>query len=98
MTQVSVQKFSFLFISIIAYSIQGSVNMNRKQKLGKLFARMFVMVKKNKELFASTFNEITASVRCASIIVVLNAKFALLLAAHENKKYGDNRRSSTTVP
>ena len=55
--------------------------------------------KKNKELFASTLDRIPASVRCvSSIIVVLNAKFALLLAAHANKKYGENRRSTTTVP
>ena len=39
------------------------------------------------ELFASTLNEIPASVRCvSSMIVVLNAKFARLLAAHANEK------------
>ena len=55
--------------------------------------------KKSKELFASFLNGIPISVRCvSSIIVVLNAKFALLLAAHANKKYGENRRSPTTVP
>ena len=60
---------------------------------------MFVMAKKFKELFASTLNGITASVRyVSSLIVVLNAKFALLLAAHANKKYGENRRSPATVP
>ena len=43
--------------------------------------------KKIKELFASTLNRIPASVKCvSSIIVVLNAKFARLLAAHANKK------------
>ena len=37
--------------------------------------------KKFKELFASTLNRIPASVRCVySMIVVLNAKFARLLA------------------
>ena len=47
---------------------------------------MFVMVK-NKELFASTLNRITASVRCAfSIMVVLNVKLTRLIAAHANKK------------
>ena len=43
--------------------------------------------KKIKELFASTLNRITASVRCvSSIIVVLNTKLARLLAAHVDKK------------
>ena len=43
--------------------------------------------KKIKELFASTLNEITASFRCVSfMIVVLNAKLTLLIAAHANKK------------
>ena len=47
---------------------------------------MFVMAKK-KELFASILYGIPASVRCVSaMIVVLNAKFARLLAAHANKK------------
>ena len=42
--------------------------------------------KKIQELFASTLNEIPASVRCEfSMMVVLNAKFSLLLAAHANK-------------
>ena len=48
---------------------------------------MFVMANKIKELFASTFNGITASVRCvSSIIVVLNARLTQLIAAHANKK------------
>ena len=48
---------------------------------------MFVMAKKFKELFASTLNGITASVRCvSSVIVVLNAKLAQLITAHANKK------------
>ena len=43
--------------------------------------------KKIKELFASTLNGITASVRCVfSNIVVLNAKLIRLIAAHANKK------------
>ena len=55
--------------------------------------------KKIKELFASTLDRILISVRCVSfMIVVLNAKFALLLAAHANKKCGENRRSPTKVP
>ena len=45
--------------------------------------------KKNKELFASTLNRIPASVRCLSSIVVLNAKFARLRAAHAKKKDGE---------
>ena len=48
---------------------------------------MFVMAKKIKELFVSTLNEVTASVRCvSSMIVVLNAKLTRLIAAHANKK------------
>ena len=43
--------------------------------------------KKIKELFASTLNGITASVRCvSSIIVVLNAKLTQLIVVHANKK------------
>ena len=54
---------------------------------------------KIKELFASTLNGITASVRCmSSILVVLNARFARLLTAHTNKKDDEKRRSPTTVP
>ena len=42
--------------------------------------------KKIKELFASTLDRKPISVRCvSSMIVVLNAKFSLLLAAHANK-------------
>ena len=60
---------------------------------------MFVMAKKSKELFASTLNRIPISVRCvSSMIVVINAKFSLLLATHENKKHGENRRNPTRVP
>ena len=60
---------------------------------------MFVMAKKIKELFASTLNGIPASVRCvSSVTVVLNAKFARLIAAHTNKKSGEKRRSPTRVP
>ena len=55
------------------------------------------MTKKIKELFASTLNGITASVRCASsIIVVLNTKLERLIAAH--KKAGEQRRSPAKVP
>ena len=41
--------------------------------------------KKSKELFASTLNGMPISVKCvSSMIVVLNAKFTRLLAAHAN--------------
>ena len=56
----------------------------------QIFSRMFVMAK-NKELFASTLDRIPISVRCvSSMIIVLNAKVALLLAAHAKQKYGEN--------
>ena len=43
--------------------------------------------KKIKELFASTLDKKPISVRCvSSMVVVLKAKFALLLAAHANQK------------
>ena len=48
--------------------------------------------KKIKELFASTLNGVTASVRCvSSIIVVLNAKLTRLIAAHTNRKHHRGR-------
>ena len=59
---------------------------------------MFVMAKKIKELFASTLNKITASVRCvSSIVVILNAKLTRLIAAHANKKDNEKRKSSRRV-
>ena len=58
---------------------------------------MFAMSKKLEAFFASTLNGSPASVRCvSSMIVVLNAKFARLLAAHA-KKDGEKRRSPTRV-
>ena len=43
--------------------------------------------KKSKELFASPLNRITVSVRCvSSMIDVINAKFAQLLAAVRNEE------------
>ena len=64
--------------------------MNRNGNLANFF--LFVCnSKKIKELFASTLDRKPISVRCvSSMIVVLNAKFALLLAAHANRKYGEN--------
>ena len=50
-------------------------------------------------MFASTLDGMPISVRCVScMIVVLNAKFALLFAAHANKKNDENRKSPTIVP
>ena len=55
--------------------------------------------RKIKELFASTLNGITASVRCvSSIIVVLNANLTRLCAAHANKKDSENLKSPKRVP
>ena len=54
-----------------------------------VISRNYSNDKKIKELFASTLDRIPISVRCvSSMIVVLNVNFALLLAAHANKKYG----------
>ena len=54
--------------------------------------------KKIKELIASTLYGKPASVRCvSSMIVVLNAKFARLLAAHANRKDGEKRISPARV-
>ena len=54
------------------------------------FAIFFLYVcngKKIKELFASALNGIPASVRCVSfMIIVLNAKFARLLAARKQRR------------
>ena len=60
---------------------------------------MFVMAKESIELFASTLNGITASVRCvSSMIVVLNAKLTRLVTGRVNKNDGEKRRSPTIVP
>ena len=54
--------------------------------------------KEIKELFASTLNRITASVRCvSSIIVVLNAKLTRLIVAHANKLDSKKRKSPERV-
>ena len=64
--------------------------MNRNGN-SQFFSRMFVMAKKIKQLFTSTLNGLTASVRCvSSMIVVLNSKLARL-------KDGEKRRSPTRV-
>ena len=55
--------------------------------------------KKIIELFASTLNRITASVRSvSSIIVVLNAKLTRLITAHANKIVSEKRKSPKRVP
>ena len=65
--------------------MQGIIDMNRNGNSANCFS-YGCNGKKVKELFASTLNGITASVRCvSSIIVVLNAKFTRLLAAHTRR-------------
>ena len=55
--------------------------------------------KKIKELFASTLDRINISVRCvSSMIVVLNAKFALLFAARANKSMAGKKRPFSGYP
>ena len=72
--------------------------MNRNGNLANLFSYV-CNGKEIKELFTSTLDGILMSVRCvSSIIFVLNAKFARLLAAHANKTDSEKRRSLTTVP
>ena len=71
--------------------------MNRNGNSANVFSYVCIG-KKTKELFASTLNEITASVRCvSSIIVVLNAKLTRLIAAHANKKDSEKRKSLKRV-
>ena len=72
--------------------------MNRNRNSANFFS--FVCNgKKIIELFASTLNRITASVRSvSSIIVVLNAKLTRLIAAHANKKVSEKRKSPKRVP
>ena len=77
---------------------QGIVNMNRNGNSAISFSYV-CKSKKIKDSFASTLNGIPISVICvSSMIVVLNTKFARLLAAHANKKYGEKLRRLTTVP
>ena len=65
-----------LLLNVVNLFDQGIINMNRNGNLANFFSYVR-NGKKIKELFASTLNRITASVRCvSSIIVVLNAKFA----------------------
>ena len=72
-----------LFYNIFS---QGIIDMNRNGSSANFFS-YDCNGKKIKELFTSTLNKITSTVRCASfIIVVLNAKLARLTAAHANEK------------
>ena len=72
--------------------------MNRNGNLANIFSYV-CNGKKIKELFACTLNGIPASVRSvSSMIVVLNAKLARLIAAHANKKFGKKQRSPKKVP
>ena len=60
---------------------------------------MFVMATKSKELFASTLNRITASVKCvSSMIVVINAKLTRLIAAAQTNPAMRNGKSPKRVP
>ena len=67
--------------------------MNRNVNSAKFFSYV-CNGKKIEELFASTLNGIPISVRCvSSMIVVLNAKFARILAPHTNKKMVKNEEA-----
>ena len=77
---------------------QAIIDMNRNGNSANFFSYV-CNGKKIKEWFASTLNRIAISARCvSSMIIVLSAKFALLLATHANKKYGEFRRSPTLAP
>ena len=77
--------------------MQGIIDMNRNGNSANFFSYV-CNGEKTKELFASALNGIPISVRCvSSMIVVLNSKFAQLLAAHADKKNCEKRRSPTTV-
>ena len=66
--------------------------MNRNRNSANFFSYV-CNGKKIKELFASTLNEIAASVRCvSSIIVVLNTKLTRLIAAHANNKHSEKQK------
>ena len=72
--------------------------MNRNGNLANLFSYV-CNGKKFQELFVSTLNGITASIRCVfPIIVVLNAKLTRLIAAQANTNYSEKRTSPKRVP
>ena len=69
--------------------------MNKNGNLANFFSYV-CNGKKSKELFASTLNGITVSVRCvSSMIVVLNAKLTRLIAC---RKYSEKQKSPTSLP
>ena len=73
-------------------SKQGIIDMNRNGNSTNLFSYV-CHVKKNKEVFDSILNGITASVRCvSSIIVVLKAKLTRLIGVHANKKHSEKQK------
>ena len=77
--------------SLRPYTRQGIIDMNRKGNSTNFFSHV-CNDKKSKELFASTLNGITISVRCvSSIIVVLNDKLTRLIAAHTNKRQWETK-------
>ena len=72
--------------------------MNRNGNLANLFSYV-CNGKKFQELFVSTLNGITASIRCvSSFIVVLNAKLTRLIVAHANKKNSEKQKIPKRVP
>ena len=71
---------------------QGIIDLTRNGNLATFFSYV-CNGKKIKELFASTLNGITASVRCvSSIIVVLNATLTRLVVAHANTKHSEKQK------
>ena len=86
-----------MYVSCVLLSLVSIKCFSGRNKSANLFSYV-CNGKKVKELFASTLNGVTASVKCvSSIIVVLNAKLTRLIAAHEKKKDGEKRRSPTRV-
>ena len=83
---------------LVCYTEQGIINMNKNGNSANFFFYV-CNGKKIKELFASTLNELTASVKCVSSIkVVLNDKLTRLIAALANKKNSEKQRSPRRVP
>ena len=72
--------------------------MNRNGNSANFFSYVCNGKKKIKELFASTLNGITASVRCvSSIIVVLNAKLTNYLRRTQTKNTVRNKKSEKSA-
>ena len=67
------------------YACTRNYELNRNGNSANFFSHV-CNGKKIKELFPSTLNKITASVRCvSSIMIVINAKLTRLTAAHASK-------------